>query len=264
LEERLGLRLIERTTRRLAPTQEGRRFAEDARRILADYEEALRGAAGDGTLRGTVRVTAPLVFGRRHVAPAAAAFIDRHPEVRIELVLNDRDVDLVEEGLDLGVRIGRLADSGLVARRVGAVRRVLVASPAYLVGRGAPQRPGDLAAHDIVFTATRPGIPEWRFGDAAAAEPVRLAPRLTVNDVEATLDALRAGRGIGRALSYQVAEDLDAGRLVRLLKAYEPPALPVHLVLPSGKHLAPRVRAFVDHTAAALSRLAVIREEVPA
>jgi DNA-binding transcriptional LysR family regulator len=262
LEERLGVRLVERTTRRLAPTEEGRRLADQARRLLADYEEVLRQSSGSGALRGTLRVTAPLVFGRRHVAPVLTSFLDAHPALRADLVLNDRNVDLIEEGLDVGVRIGRLADSALVTRRVGAVRRVLVASPDYVARCGAPQAPHDLAGHDVIYVASRPIPPEWRFGgDGAPDETIRLTPRFSVNEIDAMLMAVEAGRGVGRALSYQVADLVAAGRLVRLLKAFEPPPLPVQLVVPSARHMAPRVRAFVEHAAATLSRLEVVRSE---
>lgn len=254
LEGRLGARLVERTTRRLAPTDTGRRLAEQARRLLADHGDLMREAAdASAPPRGLLRVTAPVVFGRKHVTPLVVAFLGLYPDVQIELVLSDRNLDLVEEALDVAVRIGRLADSGLVARRVGEVRRVLVASPAYLAARGTPQEPGDLAAHHTVLASSRPVKLEWRFREGAAARRrervVRLAPRLIVNDVEAALAAARAGQGVTSALSYQVAGDLAAGALVRLLAAWEPSPLPVQLVVPGTQHMAPRTRAFLDHMA---------------
>ena len=258
LEERVAARLLERTTRRSRPTEAGRRLAEHARAVLAGYGDAVR-EVGAGPLRGLLRVTAPLVFGRRHIAPIVASFLDAHPAVRVELVLSDRNLDLVADGIDVALRIGRLADASLVARRVGEVRRVLVASPSYLAAHAAPRVPRDLVHHDIVFTATRPGALVWRFGAAARRGEVRLVPRLVVNDVEATLLAVRAGRGISRALTYQVADDLASGVLVRLLPDFEPPALPVQLVVPSARHLAAKTRSFVDHAARALTALSVIR-----
>jgi DNA-binding transcriptional LysR family regulator len=258
LEERVAARLLERTTRRSRPTEAGRRLAEHARAVLAGYGDAVR-EVGAGPVRGVLRVTAPLVFGRRHIAPIVASFLDAHPGVRGELVLADRNLDLVAEGLDVALRIGPLADASLIARRVGEVRRVLIASPSYLATHAAPRTPSDLVDHDIVFTATRPGPLAWRFGAAARSAEVRLVPRLVVNDVEATLLAVRAGRGIARALTYQVADDLASGTLVRLLPGLEPPALPVHLVVPSARHLAAKTRAFLDHAARALSTLGVIR-----
>lgn len=257
LEDRAGLRLVERTTRRLAPTEAGLRLAEMARRVLADYDDALREEDG-APLRGKLRVTAPHVFGRRHVTPAIIAFLDQHPHLQVELVFNDRNLDLIEHGIDLAVRIGPLADTGMMARRVGEVRRVLVASPAYLAARGAPASPRDLEQHDVIFNAGLANASEWRFRDGPGEVLVRLNPRLSVNEIDAILMAVLAGRGIGRPLSYQVAEQLAAGTLVRLLRAHEPAPLPVHLLVPSARHMAPRVRACFDFLAAQLSALAVI------
>lgn len=253
----MGVRLVERTTRKLAPTEAGRRLAQDARRLLSAYEEVTRREVGEA-LRGGLVITAPVVFGRRHMAPVVATFLAAHPQVSVELVLNDRNVDLVETQTDLALRIGPLADSSLVARKVGEVRRMLVASPDYLARRSAPARPSDLANHDVVFTASVGDRPEWRL-EGARPTTVRLSPRLTVNDVEATLAAVRGGQGIGRALSYQMAEDLAAGRLVRVMADWEPPPLPVQLVVPSGRHMSAKVRAFLDHAVLALQKLSVIR-----
>lgn len=257
LEDRVGARLVERTTRRLTPTEAGRALAAQARAVLGAYADAVRDAA-DAPARGTVRVTAPVVFGRRHVTPLVATFLDAHPAVTVDLVLADRNLDLVDEGLDVAVRIGRLADSSLLARRVGEVRQVLVASPSYLAARGSPRTPGDLAGHDAIFSASRPVPIEWRFRDAARTRIVRPAPRLLVNEVEAALVAARLGRGIALALSYQVADDLAAGTLIRLLPDHEPPPVPVQLVTPGGRHMAPRIRAFLDHAAQALGTLPAI------
>ncbi|MFO0585064.1 MAG: LysR family transcriptional regulator [Anaeromyxobacter sp.] len=258
LEARAGARLVERTTRRLRPTPAGQAFAAHARALLSGYGELLREGEG-GVPRGLLRVTAPLVFGRRHVAPALVEFLAANPEVKADLVLDDRPLDLVGEGFDVAVRIGRLADSGLVARRVGAVRQVIVASPAYLARHPAPRTPADLARHDVVLSSQR--LPEWRFGGGPRGRAVRLEPRLLVNGVEAGLVAVKAGHAIGRALSYQVSDDIAAGALVRLLREFEPPALPVQLVVPGGRHLPRRVAAFRDHAARALSRLEVLRAE---
>jgi DNA-binding transcriptional LysR family regulator len=260
LEERVGARLIERTTRRLTPTDAGRELAAQARRLIADYETAVSGAAA-AEPHGLLRITAPRVFGRLHVAPVVTSFLDRYPGVSAELLLNDRNVDLIEEDLHVAVRIGPMADSRLVARRVGEVRRVVVASPAYLSARGTPMRPDELPRHETIIGFGVIDRPEWRFGTGARGPVIRLTPRLIVNDVDATLTAVRAGRGIGRALSYQVAEDLAAGSLVRLLTSFEPAPLPVQLVVSSGRHMAPKVRAFLDHAAATLERLAVLRPQ---
>ncbi len=258
LEDRVGARLVERTTRRLTATEAGRTLAGQARAVLAGYAEAVRDAS-EAPLRGTVRVTAPAVFGRRHVTPLVIAFLDAHPAVAVDLMLTDRNLDLIEEGLDAAVRIGPLADSSLVARRVGEVRRVLVASPGYLAAHGTPRTPGDLARHDTIVSSSRPVPVEWRFKEGARGRVVRLAPRLLVNEVEAALVGARMGRGIAMALSYQVADDLAAGLLVRLLPDHEPPPLPVQLVRLGGRHMAPRVRAFLDHAAWHLGTLEAIR-----
>lgn len=261
LESRAGTLLLQRTTRRAAPTEAGRRLAEHARRVLAEFDEAMRaGSEESAAPTGVLRMTAPLVFGRLHVMPLVSDFLDAHPGVRVELSLSDRTVDLIEDGLDVAVRIGRLPDSGLVARRVGQVKRVLVASPAYLTARGMPRDPAGLEGHDIIYTAGRAGPIEWRFRHGGRDRATRLSPRLSVNQVDAALFAARQGRGVASALSYQVADDLAAGRLVRLLAAYELPALPVQLVVPSTRLLPARVRLFLDHAAHGLARLAVLGE----
>jgi DNA-binding transcriptional LysR family regulator len=258
LEDRIGLRLVERTTRRLAPTEAGSALAERARVILADYDEALSGAA-EAQVRGVLRITAPVQFGRRHVAPIVSAFLNEYPEVQVELSLNDRNLDLIEEGLDLAVRIGPLADSSLVVRQVGSVRRVVVASPAYLARRGVPRTPSDLARHDTIFGMARSASREWRFGPSQRGPLVRLAPRLLVDDVEALLQAARAGRGIARVLSYQVWDEVASGSLVRLLGDFEPEPLPVQLVTLSRSHMAPKVRAFLDSAVRVFRDVDVIR-----
>ncbi|WP_296597825.1 LysR family transcriptional regulator [Phenylobacterium sp.] len=258
LESRVGARLVERTTRKLAITDAGRRLAEEARALLAAYETAM---AHDetGPLRGAVRISAPLVFGRRHVAPVLTAFLDAHAGVSGELVLNDRNLDLVDQGLDIAVRIGALADSSLVARRVGEVRRIVVAAPDYLTRRGTPQQPGDLAEHEVIYPSTQSGPTEWRFEGPRGAAIVRLQPRLMINAIEPVVAAAVAGRGVTRVFSYQVADELADGRLVRVLQPFEPAPIPIQLVTASARLTPPRVRTFLDFAASELSRLAVVR-----
>jgi DNA-binding transcriptional LysR family regulator len=258
LEDRIGSRLVERTTRRLAPTEAGSALAERARVILADYDEAL-GGASEAPVRGVLRITAPVQFGRRHVAPIVSAFLNEYPDVQVELSLNDRNLDLIEEGLDLAVRIGPLADSSLVVRQVGSVRRVVVASPAYLARRGVPRTPSDLATHDTIFGMARSAAREWRFGPSQRGAVVRLSPRLLVDDVEALLQAAQAGRGVARVLSYQVRDEVASGSLVRLLEDFEPEPLPVQLVTLSRSHMAPKVRAFLDSAVKIFRDVDVIR-----
>jgi DNA-binding transcriptional LysR family regulator len=263
LEERLGVRLLERSTRRLAPTEAGRRLAEQARRLVADYAEAMAEAAGEGTApRGRLRVAAPLVFGRLHVAPVVTAFLAAQPEVTAELQLADRNVDLLEEAIDVALRIGPLRESGLVARRVGSVRRLVAASPAYLAAHGTPSVPEELAGHAIVLFHSRATPPEWRFlGPDGREAMVRVTPRFAVNEARAAVAAAVAGHGIVSALSYQMAAELEGGALVRLLRDWETPALPVSLVFPSARLLPPRVRVFLDFAVPRLAALPVLRDE---
>jgi DNA-binding transcriptional LysR family regulator len=211
-------------------------------------------------VRGLIRVAAPVPFGRLHVSGIVNSFLDAYPDTRIDLLLNDRYVDLIDEGVDVAIRVGTLADSGLVARAVGSMRGlVVVASPEYLARRGVPDRPAALARHDLIFATVHQRPSEWRFGTSARGAVVRFTPKLSVNDVETQIAAARAGRGIARVLSYQVAADMKAGKLVRMLESFEPEPLPVHLVTPSAR-IAPKVRAFLDHATAALEKLDVIHE----
>jgi len=257
LESRVGARLVERTTRRLSPTEAGRKLADESRALLSAYDQAVA-EISPAPIRGLIRVTAPVQFGRRHVAPIVTAFLKKFPDTQVELVLNDRHLDLIEEALDLAIRIGPLSDSSLLVRRVGEVRRVLVASPGYLAKRGTPAMPADLADRDTIFGTSSSDSLEWRFGPRLRTV-VRLAPRLLVNDVDAQLAAARGGQGIARVLSYQAFDDLEAGRLVRLLQPFEPPPLPVQLIHMSRAHVQPKTRAFLDFTAEQLGALRVIR-----
>ena len=257
LETRIGARLVERTTRRLTPTEAGRRLADDARQIVGAYADAMQ--AQDTAVSGLLRLTAPLVFGRRHVVPVALRFQDRHQAVRIEFVLSDHNLDLADETLDVAIRLGRLDEAGLVARRLGEISRVLVASPDYLQRNGTPGTPRDLQRHRTIFVSSRPRPAEWRLRVGGRPAIVRLAPTLIINDIESGLVAARNGRGIANFFSYQVADDLAAGTLVRVLPDNEPATLPVHLVLGPGRHRPPRVRAFADFAAAELGQLAVIQ-----
>jgi DNA-binding transcriptional LysR family regulator len=256
LERRLGARLIDRTTRRLAPTEAGRLLYDRARGLLADYEAVSLGVR-EAPVRGVLRIAAPVQFGRRHVAPVAMAFLDTHAGLEVELVLNDRNVDLIAESIDVAVRIGALADSGLSARPVGELRRLWVASPAYLARRGRPEAPRDLARHEAVLGTART-TPTWQF---ARGRPVRMAGRLRVDDVQARLQAVLDGRGIGQFLSYQVADELADGRLERLLRLHELPAIPVHLLTKGRANRAPKVDAFLDFAAQRLSALPVLAPE---
>jgi DNA-binding transcriptional LysR family regulator len=258
LEDRVGVRLVERTTRRLAPTEAGVRLGDTARRVLADYEDAVR-EEESGPLRGKLRITAPHVFGRRHVTPAIIDFLDLHPALQVEMVFHDRNIDLIEHGIDLAVRIGRLPDTGMVAREVGHVRRVLVASPAYLERHGTPSSPLELDQHDVIYNAGIGNAVEWKFMHEGHELPVRLNPRLSVNEIDAILMAVVAGRGIGRPLSYQVADQLAAGTLVRILPQFEPGPIPVNLLVNGTRHMPQRLRACLDYLAERLPQLSVLQ-----
>jgi DNA-binding transcriptional LysR family regulator len=257
LEARMGTRLLERTTRRVSPTEAGQRLAAEAREVLAHYRAALSGQ--EDRAEGLLRVTAPVIFGGRHVAPLLAGFLDRHPGIRAELTLSDRNLDMIEEAQDVALRIGAVAQSSLEIRRVGEVRRVLVASPGYLARHGMPRGPAELARHALIFTASRPMAREWRFRHKGRDVVHRFMPRLAVTHIEAALAVAAAGQGIATALSYQVLNDIAAGRFVRLLPEYEPPAMPVQLVRPSGPHPPRRVALFLEEAEAELMALPLIR-----
>ena len=255
LESRLGVRLLTRTTRAVSTTEAGQRFLGGAKRVLADLDEIERAAAGQGTApRGELRLTAPILFGRLHVLPIVTEFLDRFPEVQAALALVDRPVDLVEEGLDVAVRIGALGESSAVATRVGALRRIVVASPDYLARRGTPQRPADLTDHAVVAFSGIAGVEHWVFREAAGDVNVAIRPRLVVSTAEAAIDAARAGFGLTRVLSYQAAEDVARGSLLRVLPGYEGDEVPIHLVYPGGRHPPPKLRAFLDFTTPRLRR----------
>ena len=255
LEGRLGVRLLNRTTRAVSVTEAGQRFLAGAKRVLADLDEIERAAAGEGTApRGQLHVTAPILFGRLHVLPITIEFLGRFPDVSVALTLMDRSVDLVEEGLDVAVRIGTLGESSAVATRVGAVCQVVVASPDYLVQHGTPRIPADLGGHVVVAFPGIAGIERWVFRDRSGEASVAIKPRLIVTTAEAALDAARAGFGVTRVLSYQAADDIARGSLRRVLQAYEGDELPIHLLYPGGRHPPPKLRAFLDFALPRLRR----------
>jgi DNA-binding transcriptional LysR family regulator len=261
LEARLGVRLLDRTSRRCAPTEAGRRLADDARNLLADYDQALGAAAeGAAALRGTLRITASHFFGRAHVAPLVMSFVGAHPDIYAELDLSDRPADLHGEGLDLAVRIGPISDLSLTARRVGSVRRVIVASPAYLAARGVPRTAADLEAHDLIQYGPQSDLPWTLMDPDGRPAVVRTRPRFTVNQADAKLDAARAGRGLVSALSYQVHDDLIAGTLVKVMPDHEPEVVPVQLAWCEGRERLQRVRALIDHLVEGLRKVPAIHQ----
>jgi DNA-binding transcriptional LysR family regulator len=247
LEERLGLRLLTRTTRVVRVTDAGARFAEDCRRILAEIDEAETAAAGTHAApRGTLTLTAPVLFGQLYVTPILVSYLQLFPEVDAQCLFLDRVVNVVEEGIDVAVRIGELPDSSLQAVRVGRVRRVLVASPAYLQAHGIPQRPEDLATHTIASATGVSPVSEWRFNDAGTPFVQRLQPRLRTTTNDSAIAAAVEGLGITRLLSYQVAAHVRSGALQMVLEDFETASIPVHVVHHEGRRATQKVRAFVD------------------
>jgi DNA-binding transcriptional LysR family regulator len=247
LEERLGARLLQRTTRSVTLTDAGKRYLERARRILADVEEAERAAEGERTRpSGRLVVSAPLGFGRLHVGPVMSTYLKRYPEVSGELRLEDRMINLVEDGIDLAVRIGHLADSSLVARHVGEMRRVVVASPAYLKARGEPKTLEAITSHDTIQFGSSVGLADWRFLDAGNEVRITYAPRFSSNSSDAAIQYTVEGGGLTRVMAYQAAEAVKAGKLKIVLEKFELPALPINIVYPTSRLLSAKVRTFID------------------
>ncbi len=254
LEALLKTRLITRSTRRLVLTDAGRDYLAACRQILDQVEEAERAAAGAyASIKGQLVIAAPIVFGRLYLLPLAAEFLERHPAVDIELRLGDRNVNLIEEHVDLALRIGALPDSSLVATQVGGIRRVVCASPAYLERFGTPRSLDDLAAHRCITFSGLDAAGAWVFaGSAGQKRPVPVHTRLTVTTADAAIAACALGLGLARVLSYQIAEALRDGRLVRVLAEEEPPALPASLIYPGQGRLPMKTRAFIDVAATRL------------
>src|ERR1700761_3787494 len=252
LEEHLQTRLLVRTTRKLMLTEAGASYLAASKRILEQVSEAERAAAGEyNTPRGELILTAPIVFGRLHVLPVVNAFLAGFPEINVRLILSDRNVHLVDDHIDMAVRIGRLPDSSLIATQVGTIRRVTCASPAFLASHGTPKIPADLALLPcVIFDMLADGA-AWTFAskDGRTQQSVRIQPRLLVNTAEAAIDAAIAGVGVTHVLSYQTASAIQDGRLVRILQPFEQPAVPVSLIH-AGQGLLPlKMRSFVEFAA---------------
>jgi DNA-binding transcriptional LysR family regulator len=250
LEAHLKTQLLNRTSRRVTLTDAAQSYIQACRRILDELDEAERVASGEYRApQGELTVTASLVLGRVHVMPVAAAFLKAYPDILLRLRLSDRVVSLQEEHVDLGIRTGPLPDSGIVARRIGSVRRVVCASPDYLLSRGRPETPQDISAHDCVTFTGFTHAESWEFqiGGSPAAVPIR--SRLQVDAAEAVVEAALAGAGIARLFSFHVAQAVKDGRLSLLLEEFEPPPLPVNIVYLGGGLLPLKVRAFLDFAA---------------
>jgi DNA-binding transcriptional LysR family regulator len=250
LEERLGARLLHRTTRALAVTDDGRAFHERARQVLEAAQEA-EGSVGRrrAAPSGLLRMAVPVVFGRLKLMPLIPAFLRRHPDVSVELVMGDGFTDLVEQGIDLAIRVGVVTDPGLVARRIGMTRRVAVASPAYLHARGRPAHPADLAGHDcIVYTRLATGN-RWQFGGPDGPIEVGVNGRFRVDNSEGVREAVIAGLGIGVLPVWHFADGRGGGLAEVVLERFEPRPLPIQAVYPSRRLLAQKVRAMIDFLA---------------
>ncbi len=247
IESHLNAKLLVRSTRKLVLTEAGQAYVEDCKRILEAVTEAERGASGQyNAPQGELTITAPIVFGRLHVLPVVAEFLREYARVDVRLLLIDRALNLVEDRLDLAVRIGALADSRLVASKVGQIRRVVCASPGYLEEHGTPKTPQDLLKHECVTFTGLTDAGSWGFRDH---QTVRVRSRLTTSTAEAAIDATLAGVGLTCTLSYQIADAVKAGQLAVVLRKFEPPPLPVSLIYVHESRITAKLRAFVDFAA---------------
>lgn len=255
LEARLDTRLLLRTTRAVSLTDAGARYLDRCRVLLASFDEIEAAAASEkAEPQGLISLTVPVVFGRLHVLPVAAAFLKEHPRVRMRFLMLDRNVSLVDEGMDVGVRLGALEDSSLKATKVGRVTRGIYASPDYLARAGMPKLPEDLRHHDcIAISSTAAETERWVFGRRGKArKSVAVSPLLTVTTIDAGVEAAAMGLGLARLLSYQTDALVAAGKLKQVLKAHESEDVPIHVIQPASAHVPIKVRAFIDRLAPAL------------
>ncbi len=247
LEARLGVRLLNRTTRYVRATDAGQRYLDDARRVIAAADEADEAAIGvNSEPRGHLTVTAPVLFGRIYVMPAIVDYLQRYPAAEVSALFVDRVVNLLEEGVDVALRIGELGDSSFNALRVGRVRRVLCASPDYLARQGVPENPDALTGHSIIVATSLGANVEWRFMQDKTPWVVRIKPRLSVSSNDSAIEAAVRGLGIARLMSYQVAPEIDSGKLKILLSEYETAPVPIHIVHREGRYTSTKIRSFID------------------
>lgn len=247
LEARLGVKLLNRTTRYVRATDAGQRYLEDARRVLAAADEADEAAIGINTEpRGHLTVTAPVLFGRIYVMPGIVDYLQRFPATEVSALFVDRVVNLLEEGVDVALRIGELGDSSFKALRVGSVRRVLCASPDYLARNGLPANPEALTNHPIIVATNLGANIEWRFTQDAKPLTVRIKPRLSVTSNDSAIEAAVRGLGITRVMSYQIAPELESGKLKIVLSEFEPAPVPIHILHREGRYAATKIRSFID------------------
>lgn len=246
LEERLGVRLLIRSTRRLSPTEAGLAFYERALHAIAEANEAEAAARGAGAgLEGRLRIWAPVTFARLHIVPRVSEFLDAHPKLRLELVMDDRSVDLLAENIDAGLRLGVLTDSASTARKLAQADRLVVASPAYLAQRGVPTSPGDLLEHDAIIYGQSAGGQEWLFRRQDAETSVRLQARLTLSAAEGVREAVLSGQGFAVSSRWMFAPELESGEVVPVLQEWSLPPMDLWVIYPSGRLTTAKARAFV-------------------
>lgn len=247
LEQALGVRLFNRSTRHVRLTDSGDQFFEDVRRILEDVEQAVASASGSYTEpKGVLTVTAPVLFGQKHITPVLTEYLQKNPSVTVKAVFYDRVSNMLDEGLDVAIRIGHLEDSSIYAIQVGSVNRVVCASPEYLKNHGMPRHPSDLKDHEIINASTVESSTTWRFESSEGKQAVRVSPRLFCNQNGAAIAAARQGLGITRLMSYQVGEECKNGSLQRILRDYETKPLPVNIIHLEGRKANAKIRSFVD------------------
>ena len=252
LEARLGVTLLLRTTRRVTPTEAGSALLERARQILGDLDEAENAVRGVDSLRGTLRIAMSGSFGTREVIPHLPAFLARHTQLRIDLVISDRNEDLVAEGVDIALRLGPLADSGFGVRLLGRAPRLVVAAPAYLARRGSPKTPAELSSHDCILGPGLSGRSGWRFAQAGALTSFPVQGRVQVATGEGAITCAKAGLGIAVASRWMCRAELDAGQLVSILSDYQLESVELHALYPGGRRPSVKIRTFVDFLAAQL------------
>lgn len=263
LEDSLSVRLFNRTTRRVRLTESGARYYEDAKRILEEIEEvesALVGVYREP--KGVLSVTAPVLFGKKYIVPILTEFLDRHPEVKVKAIFYDRISNILDEGLDVAIRIGNLKDSGQFAVRVGNVQRVVCGSPDYFNKHGTPIHPAELADHQIIQSSAVEASTTWWFESEGGRVSVRVSPRLQCNQNDSAISAAKSGYGITRLMSYQVGEEFQSGSLVRILRDYEAEPIPISIVHLEGLRASAKVRSFVDLAKERLQNNALINHQI--
>lgn len=247
LEHNLGVRLFNRTTRHVRLTDSGARFFDDAKRILEDLEQAEAAASGSyANPKGVLSVTAPVLFGQKYIASILTEYLQQNPEVEVRAMFYDRVGNILDEGLDVAIRIGHLKDSSLFATQVGSIQRIVCGSPEYFDKHGTPESPGDLTNHEIILASTVESSTTWRFESSSGKMAVKVSPRLHCSQNGAAIEAAKQGFGITRLMSYQVGEEFQTGSLIRILRDYEADPLPVSIIHLEGRQANAKIRSFID------------------